>query len=148
MLLKGLDGVDAVRVPSLEHGATEREVVEWRARNPITDVKPFEHDLKDVPIKNLLTSYSVFSRCRIKYDRKVGLCTNKFTFDTKSAATAPEVIAAFDKRLADNGIFPFKINAVDIALLSKESLETVSPSQLLASSKAALLNPTRQSWRD
>src|SRR5438034_9886966 len=33
VLLKGLAGVDAVGVPSLEHGATAQEVTEWRAKH-------------------------------------------------------------------------------------------------------------------
>src|SRR5207247_5607719 len=99
---------------------------DWRAKHT-GNSKPFEHDLKNAPIGELMASYSVFSKKRVKYDSRVGRIQDRFTFDTKTAATAPEVIAAYDRLLEEKGISPVEISEVEVAHLSKDSLDVLSP---------------------
>ena len=126
VLLKGLNDIDAVGVPSPERGASAEELARWRA-NHMGNSKRFDHDLKGVPIRELMVSYSVFSQRRVKYDAKVGSLQETFDFDTKAVATASEVIAAYNKLLEEKGVFRFEIGEVDVALLSRNSLEILFP---------------------
>lgn len=126
VLLKGLNAIDAAGVPSPERGASAEELAQWRA-NHMGNSKRFDHDLKGVPIRDLMVSYSAFSQRRVKYDAKVGSLQETFDFDTKTVATASEVIAAYNKLLEVRGVFPVEISEVDVALLSRTSLEILSP---------------------
>src|SRR5258706_9830190 len=55
VLLKGLNGVDSVGVPSMEHGATAQEVTEWRAKHA-SNSKRFENDLRNASIDTFMGS--------------------------------------------------------------------------------------------
>src|SRR5216110_2168678 len=55
MLLNQLAGIDAVGAPRLDGGANAQEVADWRAKHS-SNSKTFEHDLKNVPIEEFMSS--------------------------------------------------------------------------------------------
>jgi Na+(H+)/acetate symporter ActP len=127
VLLNSLEGIDASGAPNAEQGASKAEILEWRASHT-TDSKPLNHDLKNAGVDTLLTSYSVFAQKRVRYDSAVRTSSNTFTFDTKTVSKSSEVIEAYNRLLAHKGIFPLEINPVEVALLSKQSFDILSPS--------------------
>jgi len=127
VLLKSLEGIDASGAPNAEQGASDAEISAWRASHT-SDSKPLNHNLKNAGIDLLLTSYSVFAQKRVRYDSVVRTSTHTFSFDTKSVSNSSEVIDAYNKLLAEEGIYPFEINPVEVALLSKQSFDILSPS--------------------